>query len=169
LRPPIALIVAVALGAPVSAGAAVSAPDVDLRIGQDRQQGGLVWTAWTARSGTGCVSLSGDGPGRYPRPLQAAPGADRARFVFHERLRPKRVSIVAFRERPRDGSSSEELEAVLRARRDQHGEIVAWRASFQLTPPGRYYIDLFARWPTDECGPPRQLYHRFHIEPGGTL
>jgi hypothetical protein len=145
-----------------------AAPAVQLRIGDLRQGGGLVWQEWTDRAGPDtCVTGSADGPGHYPKPL-VIPGRHRARFLFRTPLKPRKVRITAWRAVDLHGNPigpNEELPSDLKPTRRANGTVAAWRAIFSLRPPPDYYIDLYARW-RRKCGGPRHLLRTYHVAAG---
>ena len=120
-----------------------------------------MWEEWTRQSGDLCVTQSGDGAGEYPRALRLPAGKSHARFVLHTPLEPRRVSISVD---PDPGAvGGDEIQPNLSERPDGQ----AWRASFSIVVPPHAYIDLYAKWPPCECGPPRHLLERFHLAAAG--
>ena len=155
------------LWAACAANASAGVPGVRLRVADAHQRGGLVWQEWTNHAGRDlCVTASGDGPGHYPRPLLVEPGRHWARFVFHTRLKPRRVSVTAWPKVDSSGNpvgDGRALHARVKPRRRGDGRITAWRAFFSLAPPPDYYIDLYAKW-RPVCGAgPRHLLRRFQV------
>jgi hypothetical protein len=143
-----------------------AAPSVNLRVGDEKQQGGLVWSEWTSGNEHGCVTGFADGTGEFPHPLKVSP-ARSVRWVLHRRQRPKRVRLHAWNEidsRENPVGEGADLDFELHQRRHADGGRGAWVARFHAPPDPDSYIYALARWRGDpECGPPRHMLRTYHL------
>jgi len=159
-----------AFAATVGPSHGVEPPRAELRAGGKSQDGGLVWEEWTSGGPRFCTALSGDGTGRFPKPLRLGPGAHRPRFVLFRRQKPSDLQITAWHELDDTGSPvgrGEDLPVVLEPRRDADGRLTSWRAIFSVTLPPPDYLQLYAEWPDGQCGGPRHFLRTYSIAGGG--
>jgi hypothetical protein len=152
------------------ATAAVAMPSMNLRVGDQRQDGGLAWSEWTSGNGHECVTAGADGTGAFPRALEIGEGERDAKWVLHRHQRPAKVELVAWREVDQQGrpaGKGMELPTELHRRTHPDGGRGAWVAPFSVAPPPDYYISAYVRWPGDpECGGPRDALRTYHVSAG---
>ena len=155
---------AVATAAPSGPGVG---PPLHLRAEGHRQAGNLVFAEWSEPRGDGCVGISIDGRGGFPkRPLRVST-VGKPRFVFRTADEPELVDVVAWHRLNRRGEprgSAESVPVTLSPRTGDGGETVAWRAVIAPDEKPRHYLRMYASWPGGPCeGGPNHLLWQFHL------